>query len=228
MKQQISLAQLQGAMAQYNCTAEQVLATYDCPEYTASQVSVGTVNVATTAAAFDLMAFAAAAPVSASGSAKRCPAWEATIEDLRERVLVRDVQTPNKKDEANAKLRIQIAPQYVKLSAYGTNADGSEIVHFIVPRHLQAQAEAKLLADVKAGVHDAELKAAALRCKASSDKKAANKANKAPLDANAAQAALAALEAGMNVQVQAAPVVAVEPAVQALDLGLGGGVMPTL
>lgn len=215
-------------MAQYSCTAEQVLANYDCPEYAATQVSVGTVAPAAEAA-FDLMAFAAAAPVSASGSAKRCPAWEATIEDLRERVLIRDVQTPNKKDEANAKLRIQIAPQYVKLSAYGTNADGSEIVHFIVPRHLQEQAEAKLLADVKAGVHDAELKAAALRCKASADKKAANKATKAPLDAGAAQAALAALEAGMNMQVQEAPVVTAEPA-PALNLGLGldGVVMPTL
>lgn len=229
MKQVISLAQLQAAMQQYNCTAEHVLASYDCPEYVA-QTANPTVSVTTaaTGAAFNLMAFAAAAPVSSSGE-RRTPAWEATIEDLRSRVIIRDVQTPQKKDEANAKLRIQLAPQYVDLSAYGAAPDGSKLVHFIVPRAYQAQAEAKLLADVQAGMHDAALKEAAEKCRQSAEKKRANKAKKAPVDAAAAAAALQALEAGIGggvalEQPQVAPVTQ-EPT---LDLGLGGVVMPTL
>lgn len=235
MKQVISLAQLQAAMQQYNCTAEHVLASYDCPEYVAqqaaqqsTQVNVGVLGAGAAGAAFDLMAFAAAAPVSASGE-RRTPAWEATIEELRSRVIIRDVQTPNKKDEANAKLRIQLAPQYVDLAAYGTAPDGGKLVHFIVPRAYQAQAEAKLLADVQAGMHDAALKEAAEKCRLSAEKKKANKAKKAPVDAAAAAAALQALEAGIGggvalEQPQVAPVTQ-EPT---LDLGLGGVVMPTL
>lgn len=229
MKQVITLAQLQAAMQQYNCPAERVLASYDCPEYVAQQTATPALSVAASAAtggAFDIMSFAASAPVSASGE-RRTPAWEATIEDLRSRVIIRDVQTPNKKDEANAKLRIQLAPQYVDLAAYGTAPDGSKLVHFIVPRAYQAQAEAKLLADVQAGMHDAALKEAAEKCRQSAEKKKANKAKKAPVDAAAAAAALQALEAGIGggVSVEQVAPVSQEPA---LDLGLGGVVMPTL
>lgn len=240
MKQVITLAQLQGAMAQNGYTAEQILSQYDCPEYAQALAAQATPTVAVAGAvvgagaAFDLMAFAATKAPTA-GRNDRVPAWEATIEDLRSRVIIRDVQTPNKKDEANAKLRIQLAPQYVGLSAYGTMQDGSPIVHFVVPRANEEQAKAKLLADVASGMHDVELKAAAEKCKLSSEKKKANALNKkkAPQDTQAAADALAALETASVAPVvlggtEAAPLEAQFDAAMG-GIQLGGGIeLPTL
>ena len=158
--------------------------------------AVATTQVAAVAsAAFNLMAFAQTAAPSAARE-KRTPAWECGVEELRTRISIRDLQTPAKKDEANAKLRIQLAPQYVELSAYGTLPDGSPIVQFVVPRAAEEQARNKLLADVAAGVHDQALLKAAQACKVSAEKKKANAAKKVPQDSAAAEAAIAALENG--------------------------------
>lgn len=231
MSQQITLAQLQAAMAQHQCTAEHVLAAgYTCPEYTAQQ----TAQAAPVAlsGAFDLMSFAQTAAPTASGN--RTPAWECSIEELRGRVIVRDLQTPGHKDELNAKLRLNLAPVYVDLGAYGTLPDGSPIVHFVVPRAQQAAAEQKLKSDVMSGLHDKALLDAAQRCKASAEKKAENRGKRAPVDAAAATAALAALESGAlggQIAVEAAPQVQVSaeaPTLQLNTADLGGLTLPVL
>lgn len=250
-KQVITLAQLQAAMAANACTAEAVLAQYDCPEYIApvatvveqpAAVAVATQPTVETVAAvidpavvagFNIMAFAQTA-VPAAGSERRTPAWECTIEELRERVNVRDLQTPGKKDELNAKLRLNLAPVYAELTAYGLTPEGTPITHFVVPRQHEEVAKAKMKADVMAGLHDAALLDAAQRCKASSEKKAANKLNKAPQDTAGALAALAALEAAqapaVEVGVQATPTMTLDQAAVA-DLGLAPALnlaVPTL
>ena len=243
MKQVITLAQLNAAMVSNACTAEAILAQYDCPEYmaqTAPVVAAAPVAahvvaeavvtpvaaaVVQSTAPFDLMSFAQTT-VPAAGSEKRTPAWECDIVELRSRVIIRDLQTPQKRDEANAKLRINLAPVYVDLTAYGTTTspvDGSvaPIIHFVVPREHEEAAKAKIFADVQSGMHDVALKEAALKVKASAEKKAANRLIKAPQDTAAAMDALAALEA------QSAPVVGLEQAAIA-DLGLAGITLPVL
>lgn len=237
MKQVITLAQLNATVAQGH-TVEAVLASYDCPEYVQAQAAAQVqaapqVAVAGGGGAFNLLAFAQTQVASAS-SAKRAPHWEVPVEELRKRVIIRDVQTPQKKDEANAKLRIQLAPQYVDLKAYGTMPDGSKIVHFVVPRAQEEAAKAKLLADVMSGMHDDALLAAAAACKGSAEKKKANaSAKKAPQDAQMAADAIKALEsataptlavAGGGVSLEQQLNMAVAPE-QSL---LGGITLPTL
>lgn len=164
-------------------------------------------------AGFDIMQYATC-KVKAESSSSRKPNWECTAAELRERVTFRDVQAVSKRNPAEYHLRPFLSPKSLELAPiFGENADGP-INTIVVPAEL-AEATKQQFIDrvVNSGALDSQLLEVAQQMKLDKEERDAAP-KKAPVNTAAADAALADLEATVNVPVQvgvtaqAAPVAA--------------------
>jgi hypothetical protein len=163
--------------------------------------SVGGLSVATASPAITQVALPAgysimqlaAHKAPAEKVASRKPAWECSVEELRERVTFRDVQAVSKRDPAQYHCRMFLAPRPLEMSlTLGNDPQGHPLNTIVCPAQFTQAVQQQLTEYVKAGHFDNALLKCAAELKDSKDN-AKPKVKRAPVDKEAAAAALSEL-----------------------------------
>lgn len=128
-------------------------------------------------------------------STSRPKNWEVSIEELRSRVTFRDGQPVGQKDDSVVWLRPYLSPNTVAVEEVnGVQPDGAPKNHWVVEARFEEAMKAEIMKLFNAGVYDAQLKATAeLQRQKQLEKD--NEPTRAPIDQNAADAALGELAA---------------------------------
>lgn len=125
--------------------------------------------------------------------ASRKPAWECSVEELRERVTFRDVQAVSKRDPAQYHCRMFLAPRPLEMSlTLGNDPQGNPLNTIVCPAQFTQAVQQQLTEYVKAGHFDTALLKCAAELKDAKDN-AKPKVKRAPVDKEAAAAALSEL-----------------------------------
>lgn len=125
--------------------------------------------------------------------ASRKPAWECSVEELRERVTFRDVQAVSKRDPAQYHCRMFLAPRPLEMSlTLGNDPQGHPLNTIVCPAQFTQAVQQQLTEYVKAGHFDTALLKCAAELKDAKDN-AKPKVKRAPVDKEAAAAALSEL-----------------------------------
>lgn len=197
-------------MAQPAATAPVTAAPTAAVAQTAAPTTPASNEVAQVAApaGFNLFAYAVHKEKAESSNARK-PAWECTVEELRERVTFRDVQAPSNRNSAEYHLRPFLSPKSLPLEeVLGADQHGNLINTIIVPAQYADAAKEKFIEQVvNQGYLDQILLRTAQEIKVAKEERAAAP-KKAPVDTAAADAALADLEAANVAQAPAAPTAA--------------------
>lgn len=212
MTQQMFPGAMAPAAAQVAPTAQVAPAMQAAPTAAVEAPASNEVAQVAAPADFNIMQFAVHKEKAESSNARKAP-WECTVEELRERVTFRDVQAPSNRNNAEYHLRPFLSPKSIPLEkVLGNDQNGNPINTIIVPVQYQDAAKKQFIDQVvNQGYLDQLLLETAQELKiAKEERDAAPK--KAPVNTEAADAALADLEAANVAQAAPAPVAGGVPA----------------